>query len=79
MEKKLKNIQCDLVDMMEEALEKPEKVCTKELYEIMDIIKDVEETLYYHTIIHAMKEDKELPATHYKSTPSVVAATVPTP
>ena len=36
-----------------------EEVDAKELGEVVDMIKDLEETIYYCTIVEAMKQPKE--------------------
>lgn len=50
-----------LLDVIEEQMTCLEEVCTKELGEAIDMIKDIEEALYYHTITQAMltKEREE--------------------
>ena len=57
---KLKNIQETLATVAEEQLEHLECVDAKELGEVIDIIKDIEETIYYCTVTKAMKKDSEL-------------------
>ena len=54
---KLKNIQETLATAAEEQLEHLECVDAKELGEVIDIIKDIEETIYYCTVTKAMKEE----------------------
>ena len=56
---KLKNIQETLVTVAEEQLEHMECVDAKELGEVIDIIKDIEETIYYCTVTKAMKKETE--------------------
>ena len=56
---KLKNIQETLATAAEEQLEHLECVDAKELGEVIDIIKDIEETIYYCTVTKAMKEGVE--------------------
>ena len=56
---KLKNIQETLATVAEEQLEHLECVDAKELGEVIDIIKDIEETIYYCTVTKAMKKDPE--------------------
>lgn len=51
-------IQKTLIDMVECQLLNPQIVDTKELGEAVDMIKDLEETIYYSTIVHAMHEPK---------------------
>lgn len=40
-----------------------------ELGEVIDIIKDLEEAIYYHTITEAMEEPKEQEIRYYTETP----------
>ena len=66
---KLKNIQETLATVAEEQLEHLECVDAKELGEVIDIIKDIEETIYYCTVTKAMKKETEheeeyIPAAH---------------
>lgn len=56
---KLKNIQETLATVAEEQLTHLECVDAKELGEVIDIIKDIEETIYYCTVTKAMKEGAE--------------------
>lgn len=56
---KLKNIQETLAAVAEEQLAHLECVDAKELGEVIDIIKDIEETIYYCTVTKAMKEGVE--------------------
>lgn len=56
---KLKNIQETLTTVAEEQLAHLECVDAKELGEVIDIIKDIEETIYYCTVTKAMKEGAE--------------------
>ena len=56
---KLKNIKCTLVNQVQSQLAEPKKVDAKELGEVIDMIKDLEEAMYYCAIIEAMEESKE--------------------
>lgn len=56
---KLKNIQETLATVAEEQLYHLECVDAKELGEVIDIIKDIEETIYYCTVTKAMEKDSE--------------------
>ena len=56
---KLKNIKCTLVSQVQNQLAEPKKVDAKELGEVIDMIKDLEEAMYYCAIIEAMEESKE--------------------
>ena len=64
MHKRLKAIQCCLIGAVEAQLNHPEEVCTEELGEVIDMIKDISETIYYYTITEAM-EDKEMMEEHH--------------
>ena len=48
---KLKNIKCTLVSQVQSELTDMKKVNTKELGEVIDMIKDLEEAMYYCSII----------------------------
>lgn len=53
---KLLEIEEGLTALVEKAMEKPECVNTKELGEVVDMIKDLSESIYYHTIVNSMKK-----------------------
>lgn len=57
---KLKNIQETLTTVAEEQLAHLECVDAKELGEVIDIIKDIEETIYYCTVTKAMKKESSV-------------------
>lgn len=52
--KRLKHMQDVLIDCAECQLAHIEEVDTKELGEVMDMIKDISETIYYYTVTEAM-------------------------
>ena len=54
--KQLKNIKQNLVDQVQAQLKDTKTVNTKELGEVIDMIKDLEEAMYYCAIITAMEE-----------------------
>jgi hypothetical protein len=58
MTNRLKWMEEALVDVIEMQFCNLDTVCTKELGEAVDIIKDLEEAMYYHTITEAMKTEK---------------------
>ena len=58
MTNRLKWMEEALVDVIEMQFCNLDDVCTKELGEAVDIIKDLEEAIYYHTITEAMKTEK---------------------
>lgn len=58
MTNRLKWMEEALVDVIETQFCNLDTVCTKELGEAVDIIKDLEEAMYYHTITEAMKTEK---------------------
>lgn len=58
MTNRLKWMEEALVDVIETQFCNLDNVCTKELGEAVDIIKDLEEAMYYHTITEAMKKEK---------------------
>jgi hypothetical protein len=47
----------ELIDEAEKQFECLEEVCTKELGEVIDMIKDLEEAKYYYTVTEAMVND----------------------
>ena len=55
----LKHIKCSLVSQVENQLNDLKKANTKELGEVIDMIKDLEEAMYYCSIIKAMEESKK--------------------
>lgn len=58
MTNRLKWMEEALVDVIEMQFCNLDNVCTKELSEAIDIVKDLEEAIYYHTITEAMKAEK---------------------
>lgn len=56
---KLKSIQECLASAAEAQVYDLENVDAQELGEVIDIIKDIEETIYYCTVTKAMKEGSE--------------------
>ena len=58
MVKRLKWMEEALADTIEMQFCNLDTVCTKELGEAIDMIKDLEEAIYYHTITEAMKTEK---------------------
>ena len=55
---RLKCLEDEMVSVLELQFANLEHVCTKELGEAIDIVKDLEEAIYYHTITEAMKTEK---------------------
>ena len=55
---RLKCLEDEMVSVLELQFENLDSVCTKELGEAIDIVKDLEEAIYYHTITEAMKTEK---------------------
>lgn len=55
---RLKCLEEEMVSVLELQFKNLEGVCTKELGEAIDIVKDLEEAIYYHTITEAMKTEK---------------------
>ena len=55
----LKNIKCTLVNQIQAQLDDIKKVNTKALGEVVDMVKDIEEAMYYCAIIDAMEESKK--------------------
>ena len=55
----LKNIKHSLVSLVQTQLGDLKKTDAKELGEVVDMIKDLEEAMYYCSITKAMEEAKE--------------------
>ena len=55
---KLCDIKKCLIDMVVCQMDNISQVDTKELGEVIDMIKDIEQTMYYHTIIEAMEKSE---------------------
>ena len=68
MKDKLRYMEHTLVSCLERALSEPSKADAKELGEVVDMIKDIEEALYYCAITDAMEEKEEghYPSKYYK-------------
>ena len=62
MKKKLKCIQSKLIDLAYQQMESPECVDAKELGEVVDIIKDIDEAIYYCTVVKAMEDGHDVSA-----------------
>ena len=58
MIERLKDLEETMVEVLEQQFCCLENVCAKELGEAVDIVKDLEEAIYYHTITEAMKAEK---------------------
>ena len=56
---KLKDIKCRLVEAVQNQVGDLKKANTKELGEVIDMIKDLEEAMYYCSIIKAMEKSEE--------------------
>lgn len=66
MMEQLKNMKCTLMNQVQAQLCNLQAVDAKELGEVVDMIKDLEETMYYCTIIEAMEgKGKENYNNHY--------------
>ena len=68
MMEQLKNIKCTLMNQVQAQLCNLQAVDAKELGEVIDMIKDLEETMYYCTIIEAMEgkgKEKSTYNNHY--------------
>lgn len=61
MHERIKHMREILMDAVEEQLCHLECVDAKELGEVVDMIKDLEEAEYYHSVVKAMKESEEQP------------------
>lgn len=60
----LKTIKNILMDQVESQISNISKVNTHELGEVIDMIKDLEETMYYSSIVKAMEEKESWPESH---------------
>lgn len=65
----LKNMKTTLMAQAQAQMGNLQSVDAKELGEVIDMIKDLEEAIYYCTIVKAMEEKEEKPAMYY-TTPS---------
>ena len=63
--KKIKEMKDKLIDIAKCQLSCPERVDAKELGEVMDMIKDLSEVMYYCTIVESMEEAKDKEDIHY--------------
>ena len=61
---RLKRIKDCLISAIETHLDDLDAVDTKEMGEVIDMIKDIEEAIYYYTVTHAMLESGETKAHH---------------
>ena len=57
--KMLKEIKCTLERKVYNELDNLDNVCVEELGEVIDMIKDLSEAMYYCSIVHAMEEGDE--------------------
>lgn len=58
---KLCNIKDKVIDLIEYGLSQEIKdINSKEIYELMDIVKDVEEAIYYSKVVESMEEYPEV-------------------
>jgi hypothetical protein len=55
----LNEIQHALTDKVHDQLDNLDGVCTSEMGEVVDMIKDLAETVYYCTIVAAMESQDE--------------------
>ena len=62
MKDKLKCIQSKLIALAYQQLESPECVDAKELGAVVDIIKDIDEAIYYCTVVKAMENGHDVSA-----------------
>ena len=66
MHKKLIPIAEHLICAVEEQMEDLENICTKELGEVIDMIKDLSEAIYYDAVTEAMLHVDELDSSAIK-------------
>lgn len=62
MKEKLRCIQSKLIELAYEQMESPECVDAQELGEVVDIIKDINEAIYYCTVVKAMEDGRDVSA-----------------
>jgi hypothetical protein len=72
--KDLKRMKKMLMEQVEMELENPQSADTKELGEVVDMIKDIAETMYYCSIVKAMEksEPEEIMAYHDDYQPHIM-------
>ena len=58
--KRLKMVHDCLLDTVVENLGNLNEIDAQEMGEVVDMIKDLAETMYYHTVIEAMLEKEEV-------------------
>jgi hypothetical protein len=64
---RLKHIQHKLIELVEmEVNEHLENIDACELGEVIDMIKDISETIYYHTVTEAMEDKSYRKEPHHK-------------
>jgi hypothetical protein len=64
---RLKHIQHKLIELVEmEVNEHLENIDACELGEVIDMIKDISETIYYHTVTEAMEDKSYREEPHHK-------------
>lgn len=56
---KLHKIKCNLIECLEQEMEHLDKADTKELYKAVHMIKNLEETIYYDTIVESMHSTED--------------------
>lgn len=56
----LKKIKCTLEQKVYGELDNLDHICTEELGEVIDMIKDLSEAIYYCSIVHAMEEGEDV-------------------
>ena len=62
MKEKLRCIQSKLIELVYEQMESPECVDAQELGEVVDIIKAIDEAIYYCTVVKAMEDGRDVSA-----------------
>ena len=62
MKDKLRCIQSKLIELAYEQMESPECVDAQELGEVVDIIKDIDEAIYYCTVVKVMEDGHDVSA-----------------
>lgn len=57
---RIKHIRDTFITLVEAQLDELDKICTKEMGEVIDMIKDCEEAMYYHAMRESEGKEKGL-------------------
>jgi hypothetical protein len=65
---RLKEIKNTLINSVMIEMQHPQCVNTAEMGEVIDMIKDIDEAMYYHSIVKAMEEEPAVATAHIHNT-----------